>query len=98
MLTIYYIFSKNSVVVYNILKKLYNQLMHCDDGKIFIDEDDQCMDCKNYAEDVSCPLLTALGLGVVYIEDSLTVTNCGFFKKFERKLHIVRDNESDNIN
>lgn len=55
------------------------------------------MDCKNYAEGVSCPLLTALGLGVVYIEDSLTVTNCGFFEKFERKLHIVRDNENNNI-
>ena len=52
---------------------------------------------KNYAEGVSCPLLTALGLGVVYIEDSLTVTNCGFFEKFERKLHIVRDNENNNI-
>lgn len=71
--------------------------MYCENGKIFIENDDQCMDCKNYAEGVSCPLLTALGLGVVYLEDSLTVTNCGFFERFERKLHIVRNNDTNNI-
>lgn len=71
--------------------------MYCEDGKIFIDNDDQCINCKNYAEGVSCPLLTALGLGVVYIEDTLIVSNCGFFEKFERHLHIVRDDENDNI-
>lgn len=70
--------------------------MYSDGGRIFIEEEDQCIECKNYAEGVSCPLLTALGLGVVYIEDSLTVTNCGFFEKFERHLHIVRDDENDN--
>ena len=43
-------------------------------------------------------LLTALGLGVVYIEDSLIVTNCGFFEKFERHLHIVRNDENNNTN
>lgn len=71
--------------------------MYCENGSIFIEDDDQCIDCKNYAEGVSCPLLTALGLGVVLLEDSLTVTNCGFFKKFERSLHIVRDDENNNI-
>ena len=71
--------------------------MYFEDGKVFIEEDDQCIDCKNYAEGVSCPLLNALGLGVVYLEDSLKVTNCGFFEKFERFLHIVRDNENNNI-
>lgn len=69
--------------------------MYCENGRIFIEDDDQCIFCKNYAEGVSCPLLTALGLGVVYLEDSLTVTNCGFFERFERHLHIVRDNEDD---
>ena len=29
-------------------------------------------------------------------QDSLTVANCGFFEKFERHLHIVRDDENDN--
>lgn len=72
--------------------------MYCEDGQVFIDEEDQCIDCKNYAEGVACPLLTALGLGVVYLEDKLIVTNCGFFEKFERHLHVVRDNEDDNIN
>lgn len=70
--------------------------MYCEDGRVFIEDDDQCIECKNYAEGVSCPLLTALGLGVVYLEDSLTVTNCGFFEKFERCLHIVRNNENNN--
>ena len=70
--------------------------MYCENGRIYIENDDQCIDCKNYAEGVSCPLLTALGLGVVYLEDSLTVSNCGFFKKFERVLHIVREDDKDN--
>lgn len=67
--------------------------MYCDKGKVFIDDDDQCMNCKNYANGMACPLLTALALGVVYLEDTLTVTNCGFFQKFERSLHLVKDNE-----
>lgn len=67
--------------------------MYCDDGKVYIEDDDQCMNCKNYASGVSCPLLTALGLGVVYLENSLTVTNCGFYEKFTRKLHIVKDDK-----
>lgn len=71
--------------------------MYCDDGRVFIDDDDQCIDCKNYAEGVACPLLTALGLGVVSLQDNLTVTNCGFFEKFERHLHIVRNNENNNL-
>ena len=70
--------------------------MYCSDGKIYIEENDQCIDCKNYAEGISCPLLTALGLGVVYLEDNLAVENCGFFEKFERHLHIVRENENNN--
>lgn len=67
--------------------------MYCDKGKVFIEDDDQCMNCKNYANGMACPLLTALALGVVYLEDTLTVTNCGFFHKFERSLHLVKDNE-----
>ena len=87
----------NVFFIYKQAPKMYNACMYCDDGKIYIEDDDQCMDCKFYAEGVSCPLLTALGIGVVYLEDSLTVTNCGFFEKFERKLHIVRNNETNNI-
>lgn len=72
--------------------------MYSEDDRVFIEDDDQCIDCKNYAEGVACPLLTALGLGVVSLEDSLTVTNCGFFEKFERHLHVVREDEDNNIN
>jgi len=72
--------------------------MYSEDGQIYIEGEDQCINCKNYAEGIACPLLAALGLGVVYIEDSLTVSNCGFFEKFERHLHIVRNDENDNIN
>ena len=71
--------------------------MYCENGRVYIENDDQCLDCRNYAEGVSCPLLTALGLGVVYLEDSLVVTNCGFFEQFDRRLHLVRDDEENNI-
>ena len=70
--------------------------MYLEDGQIFIEADDQCVSCRNYAEGVACPLLNALGLGVVYLEDSMTVSNCGFYEKFERILHIVRNNENNN--
>ena len=70
--------------------------MYSENGKIFIEEDDQCNTCQNYLEGVSCPLLTALGLGGVYLEDSLTVENCGFFRSFKRRLRIVRRNENNN--
>jgi hypothetical protein len=46
-------------------------------------------------------LLGALVQGDVYLEDSLVVKKCGFYKEFKRVLHIVRNNkknENDNIN
>jgi len=71
--------------------------MYCNsEGKVFIEDDDQCMDCKNYAQGIACPLLTALGLGVVYLENSLIVKNCGFFERFERHLHVVRNDDENN--
>ncbi|MBO6088574.1 hypothetical protein J6P92_09580 [bacterium] len=70
--------------------------MYYENGKIFIEDDDQCVNCQNYLEGVACPLLNALGQKAVYLEDSLTVTNCGFFRKFKRCLRIVRDNENNN--
>jgi len=72
---------------------VYNCFMYCADDKIYIEDDDQCITCKNYAVGVACPLLMALGQGVVYMEDSLTVTNCGFYEKFTRTLRIVKDEE-----
>ena len=71
--------------------------MYCENGRIYIESDDQCIECKNYAEGIACPLLLALGQGVVYLEDNLTVVDCGFYKKFERNLYIVRNDEEDNF-
>ena len=68
--------------------------MYCEDYRVFIEDDDQCITCENYAKGVSCPLLEALGSGVVFLEDSLTVTNCGFYKEFKRTLKLVKKEES----
>ena len=67
--------------------------MYYDEDQVFIENDDQCLTCENYARGVACPLLEALGQGVVYLEDSMTVTNCGFYKEFKRNLRIVRNEE-----
>jgi len=67
--------------------------MYYEAGKIYIEEDDQCIDCKNYTSGVACPLLMALGEGAVFLEDSLIVRDCGFYEKFTRSLRIVRDGE-----
>lgn len=64
--------------------------MYCMNETVYIEDDDQCLTCDNYAKGVACPLLEALGQGVVYLEDSLTVTNCGFYKEFKRTLKIVK--------
>ena len=68
---------------------MYNFIMYCQDGMIYIEDDDLCITCDNYAHGVACPLLTALGEGAVYMEDCLTVEDCGFYKEFKRNLHIV---------
>lgn len=70
--------------------------MYCIDYTVYIEDDDQCLTCDNYAKGVSCPLLEALGQGVVYLEDSLTVTNCGFYKEFKRNLKLVKDENKEN--
>jgi len=67
--------------------------MYCIDNTVFIEDEDQCLTCENYAKGVACPLLEALGQGVVYLEDNLTVTNCGFYKEFKRILSIVKKEE-----
>lgn len=68
--------------------------MYCIESKVYIEDEDQCMTCDNYAKGVSCPLLEALGQGVVYLEDSLYVTNCGFYKEFRRTLKLVDDGKN----
>ena len=65
--------------------------MYVDDNEtVYIEDDDQCITCENYAKGVACPLLEALGQGFVYLEGSLSVTNCGFYKEFKRHLKLVK--------
>lgn len=68
--------------------------MYCADDTVYIEDDDQCLTCDNYAKGIACPLLEALGQGFVYIEESMIVTNCGFYKEFKRTLKIVRKEDS----
>jgi hypothetical protein len=72
---------------------LYNYIMYCVNYTVYIEDEDQCMTCENYAKGIACPLLEALGQGVVYLEDSLTVSNCGFYKEFKRTLKLVKEEE-----
>ena len=65
--------------------------MYTEDGRVFIEDDDQCIICENYARGTMCPLIEALGSGVVVLEDSMSVVNCGFYKEFRRTLHLVKD-------
>lgn len=64
--------------------------MYCVESKVFIENDDLCISCKNYVQDLNCPLLSALAQGDVFLENSLQVTDCGFYREFKRKLHIVK--------
>ena len=68
--------------------------MYCIDDTVYIEDEDQCLTCENYSKGVACPLIEALGQGVVYLEDSLTVTNCGFYKEFKRTLKLIRNEET----
>ena len=63
--------------------------MYFDRGKIYVEKDDQCISCKNFTKGVACPLLQALGLGVVTLDGTMTVTDCGFYEEFKRHLKIV---------
>jgi len=63
--------------------------MYYDSGKVYVEKDDQCISCKNFTKGVACPLLHALGLGVVTLDGTMCVTNCGFYEEFKRHLKIV---------
>ena len=69
--------------------------MYYYNGSIHIEEEDQCITCQNFNEGIACPLLQALALGMVKLEDSLCVTNCGFYKEFIRHLKIVSVSEEE---
>ena len=63
--------------------------MYFENGNVHIEEDDECISCENLQKGVACPLIMAIAQGAVFIDESLNVTNCGFYKKFERHLRLV---------
>ncbi len=63
--------------------------MYFENGNVHIEEDDECISCENLQKGVACPLILAIAQGAVFIDDSLNVVNCGFYKKFERHLKLV---------
>ena len=70
--------------------------MYSYNDKIYLEDDDICNSCKNYVKNFECPLLAALTEGDVFLEGSLIVTRCGFYKEFRRTLHLVREDEHEN--
>ncbi len=77
---------------------MYNFIMYSDGEKVYIEDDDICVNCENYVKEFACPLLNALVQGDVFLEDSLVVTRCGFYREFRRVLRIVRNNKKNENN
>ena len=67
--------------------------MYSSGDKIFIEDDDLGNSCENYVKTFDCPLISALSEGDVFLEDSLVVTRCGFYKEFVRNLHILKGDD-----
>ncbi len=73
-------------------------VMYSDGDKVYVEDEDLCLTCENYVREFDCPLLGALVQGDVFLEDSLIVSRCGFYKEFKRVLHIVRNNKKNENN
>ncbi len=58
-----------------------------------MEKEDQCMSCKNFKKGVECPLLQALGFGLVNLEGVMYVTNCGFYEEHKRHLELVKEDK-----
>ncbi len=67
--------------------------MYFEDGSVFVEKQDQCMTCSNFVRGVACPLLQALGMGVVTLDGVMYVTNCGFYKEHVRHLRLIHSDE-----
>jgi hypothetical protein len=66
--------------------------MFYDEGQcVKIEDEDQCITCDHFNKGVACPLMYALGAGVVCLaEDTVIVQNCGFYKEFVRSLRLIK--------
>lgn len=64
------------------------------DGKVHIEEDDQCYSCQYVKQGTLCPLLEALAAGVAQLNSDVMVKNCGFYVKFKRHLKLIDVTES----
>ena len=63
--------------------------MYFQDGQVHIEEEDQCYSCEHFTRGVACPLLEALGQGVVSLDGDILVKNCGFYVPFKRHLRLI---------
>ena len=66
------------------------------DETIHIEEEDQCYTCEYFLKGVTCPLLEALAMDVVSLNDDVLVRNCGFYKEFKRRLYVIEPNQTNN--
>lgn len=57
--------------------------MYCVESKVFIENDDLCISCQNYVQDLNCPLLSALAQGDVFLENSLQVQTADFIENLK---------------
>ena len=67
------------------------------DGSIHIEKSDQCYTCEHFRRGVSCPLLEALALGVVELTSEISVENCGFYKRFDRHLRVISNDNLETL-
>ena len=67
--------------------------MYFFEGNVYVEDEDQCQTCDHFSRGIACPLLQALGMGVVTMADNMNVTSCGFYKEFKRHLMVVKKEE-----
>ncbi|MFH0702285.1 MAG: hypothetical protein V2B14_01945 [bacterium] len=71
--------------------------MYYHNNSVYVEKNDQCMTCKNFTKGVACPLLQALAMGLVTLEGTLYVKNCGFYEESVRHLKLV-PNKNEELN
>lgn len=62
-------------------------------GAVYVEDEDECINCNNFVQGVTCPLLNALGMNIVTLNENIYVTNCGFYNEFKRHLKILKNKD-----